>query len=94
MKTGLKPGKSNSSIFIDDIIVENPCKTNSGFVTRFNSFGKSNRPVAMQLDVAETNGKGGGFNLDLHAERLRRRIDSLVVSRKTGSCTAVGCMKV
>ncbi len=44
LKPGLKPDKSNSSIFIDDVIVENTCKTNSSFVTRFNSFGKSNRP--------------------------------------------------
>ncbi len=45
LKPGLKPGKSNSSIFIDDVIVENTYKTNSSFVTRFDSFGKSNRPI-------------------------------------------------
>ncbi len=45
LKPVLKPGKSNGSSFIDDVIVENPCKMNSSFVTRFNSFGKSNRPI-------------------------------------------------
>ncbi len=51
LKPELKPGKLNCSIFIDDVIVEKPCKTNNSFITRFNSFRKSSRPTARSKNL-------------------------------------------